>query len=103
MIITIADVLGRHVSAAQTAWMFDKTPPRILKTLSNQRFRATLQWAAQHSEFYKRAFHDRKIDASRVRTPADLGDFYTTPDDIVVHAQDFICKPPAIVFESSGT
>ncbi len=38
-----------------------------------------------------------------MRTPADLGDFYTTPDDLVAGAERFICRPPNIVFESSGT
>src|SRR5205807_1226224 len=66
MISTIADKLARYVSPAQTAWLFDKTPPSALKSLTRQRFRRTVQWAATHSAFYKRAFAERGIDPARV-------------------------------------
>ncbi len=45
----------------------------------------------------------RGIDARRVRQPADLGDFFTVPDDIIRDPEKFLCRPPGIVFESSGT
>jgi phenylacetate-CoA ligase len=99
----LADKISDRFSAATMAKYYRRTSPGITRSLGLYRFRKTIRWAAAHSPFYKKAFAERGIDAARVRTPADLGDFYTTPDDIVREPQNFICQTPAIVFESSGT
>ena len=62
-----------------------------------------MRWAAKRSAFYREAFRARGIDARRVRSPADLGDFFTTPDDLSRDPEKFLCAPPSFVFESSGT
>jgi phenylacetate-CoA ligase len=85
------------------AWFYRKTPRKLAHDYALHRFRQVVQYAAVHSPFYREAFKVRGINASRIRKPEDLGDFYTTPDDIVARSEDFICRPPNIVFESSGT
>lgn len=91
------------------------TPPRVLagairsiprpildwkKEIS---FREVVRYAYKNSKFYRRRFDELKIDPAKIKKPSDLGDFYTTPNDIVEHAEDFLCRTPHMVFESSGT
>lgn len=95
--------------------IIDITPPGILAgTLKfipqwvfdwkkEAEFRRTIRYAYKNSKFYRRKFDELKIDPRKVKKPTDLGDFYTTPLDIVEHAEDFLCRKPGMVFESSGT
>ena len=40
----------------------------------------------------------------RVRRPEDLGDIFTTPEDLrTLPAEDFLCREPELVFETTGT
>ncbi len=82
---------------------YRRTPPALARRAALHRFRQTVRYAAKHSPFYGRAFRDAGIDPRRVRTPADLGGFFTTPDQLVADPESFLCRPPNIVFESSGT
>jgi phenylacetate-CoA ligase len=70
---------------------------------SSMAFADTVRWAYGHSAFYKRKFDSLAIDPAQVKSPLDLGTFYTTSLDIIENAEDFLCKKPDIVFESSGT
>ncbi len=102
----IIDVLDRLIA---------RTPPQILGKRVIKVPRALFDWkkrlafthivryAYEHSSFYRRRFDELKIDPTKVKTPQDLGNFYTMPQDIVEHAEDFLCRPAHIVFESSGT
>ncbi len=103
MIDLLLDKVLGAVSPALLARLYQSAPPAITQPLSLQRFARTVRWAARHSVFYREMFEKRGIDPADVRAPADLGDFFTTPDDITARPTDFICRPPAIVFESSGT
>lgn len=103
MINFLSDKLAAHASPEFLGWLYRKTPVGRMRALAAHRFRQTVRWAAAHSAFYRRAFKERGINPAKVRVPADLGDFYTTPDDVAQHAEEFICRRPSIVFESSGT
>ena len=103
MILNLADKIFNRFSPDMMAWGYRNTPTAVAKAFSLHRFRETVRYAARHSAFYRNAFAERGIVASKVRTPADLGDFFTTPDDLVRDPHSFICRPPNIVFESSGT
>jgi phenylacetate-CoA ligase len=103
MLFKLVDRILNGMSPTTMAALARRTPVGVMRRLAGQHFRQTVRWVAARSPFYRKAFAERGIDASKVRVPADLGDFYTTPDDIVAHAEDFICSPPSIVFESSGT
>jgi len=100
--ILVDRVLGM-ASPKDLAWLSTRAPMGFVKKLALMRFRQTVRWAGRKSSFYRRVFAERGIDPAKVRTPADLGDFYTMPEDVALHAEDFICQPPSIVFESSGT
>jgi phenylacetate-CoA ligase len=95
-------VIARAPISAMSAF-YRHTPPAVARAAGLHRFRQVVRYAAKHSPFYRKAFHDRGIHAADVRTPADLGDFFTTPDQLVADPESFLCRPPNIVFESSGT
>jgi phenylacetate-CoA ligase len=103
MLGDIADRFGRLLSPSALHALYKHTPRPMLESLSRTQFRRTVRWAGRRSSFYKQAFAQRGIRAADVRLPADLGDFFTTPEDVALRAEDFICRPPNIVFESSGT
>ncbi len=91
---TPPDVLSRR---------FLKIPRRLYDWKRKAAFQNTVRFAYQNSSFYRKKFDDLHINLDKVKTPQDLGDFYTMPEDIVSHAEEFRCQKPHIVFESSGT
>lgn len=103
MIAPLADKLTRMASPGLIATMYARTPQSLVRRIALAKFRATVRWAAQRSRFYQRAFSERGINWRKVRTPQDLGDFFTTPEDLAAAPEDFLCDKPSIVFESSGT
>ena len=78
-------------------------PRPLLDWKKESSFRDIVRYAYKNSKFYRRKFDELGIDPRKVKRPSDLGNFYTTPNDIVEHAEEFLCRPPQIVFESSGT
>ena len=103
MLTRLVDLFSHQVSPATMSWFYRKAPQGLHRRLALHRFCQTVRYAAKHSPFYQRKFAEMGIDPSRVRVPSDLGDCFTTPDDVVRCPTDFICSPPSIVFESSGT
>jgi phenylacetate-CoA ligase len=101
--LNLVDYFADKISPAGVAKLYQLSPQWAITKLREHRFRQVVQYVGRHSEFYRTAFRQRGIDPRMVRTPADLGDFYTTPDDIVANPKAFICQTPNIVFESSGT
>src|SRR5215813_10491130 len=44
------------------------------------------------------------IDAGQMQSPADLGNFFTTANDLLnVPSEDFLCSSPQLAFETAGT
>jgi phenylacetate-CoA ligase len=103
MLYAAADRILDHFSERGLGRLYRLAPPTLVDGLARYRFRRTVRWVAKHSAFYREAFRARGIDARRVRSPADLGDFFTTPDDLSRDPEKFLCAPPGFVFESSGT
>lgn len=103
MMHALVDTFTRHASLETIAWLYDHAPQWLIRQSAQSHFRQTMRWVATHSPFYRREFAKHGIDPSKVSTPEDLGDFYTTPEDLVEHATEFICRSPSMVFESSGT
>src|SRR5262249_45235066 len=72
--------------------------------LRRDRFRQLVRYVAARSPFYRRRFAERKIDVARLRTPEDLGDFFTTAQDLRENpVEDFLCARPELGFETTGT
>ena len=79
-------------------------PGGLIRRMQEDNFAATVRYAAEHQKFFQRKLHTAGIDPKRVRRPEDLGDIFTTPDDLLsLPADDFLCRPPDAVFETTGT
>lgn len=103
MLATLSDLYARFVSVPRLVEMYRRMPPGWSDAVALSCFRRTVRHAGRHARFYREAFAKAGIDPAAIRTPADLRDFYTTPQDVVDRPEDFICRPPHILFESSGT
>src|ERR1051326_2544486 len=89
----------------QRAVQFINLSPRwAVERLRRARFRRTLRLAAERSPFYRAEFKRRGIDVRRIEHPSELGDFYTTGEDLRAHgAENFLTGRPDTAFETTGT
>ena len=71
--------------------------------MERDNFRGTVRYAAEHSPFYKKKFAERSIDAAKISKPEDLGDFFTTAEDIRANPEEFICMKADTAYETTGT
>src|SRR5579862_2031192 len=79
-------------------------PASAVPGIQREKFRQIVRYAAAHSPFYKRRFAERGIDVRRLRTPEDLGNFFTTAQDLRENpVEDFLCARPELGFETTGT
>jgi phenylacetate-CoA ligase len=101
------DKLASHIVLNTSPLTLSRFVSKVPRSFFDKRkasgFRAIVQYAYRHSRFYREKFDQFGIDPAKVKSPSDLGDFYTMPQDIVERAEDFICQPAHMVFESSGT
>src|SRR5437868_8205612 len=80
------------------------SPPWAIDALQRARFRRTLRLAAERSSFYREQFRKRGIDVRRIEHPSQLGDFYTTGEDLRQHsAEAFLTGRADTAFETTGT
>ncbi len=79
-------------------------PPSIVPAIRRGKFRRLLRSVNRRSPFYRRRFQELGIDVRRVRTPEDLGDFFTTSRDLRENpVEAFLCDRPEVGFETTGT
>src|SRR5437762_9296865 len=79
-------------------------PLPAIEKLQRARFRRTLRLVAERSTFYRREFRRRGIDVRRIRHPAELGDFFTTGDELRAHGgEEFLTGRADTAFETTGT
>ncbi len=72
--------------------------------MQEARFRRTLRLAAARSPFYREQFRQRGIDVRRITHPSQLGDFYTTGEDLRSYgAEQFFAGHADTAFETTGT
>src|SRR5262249_47189155 len=61
-------------------------------------------YASAHQKFFARKLAERHVDPRRVRSPEDLGDIFTTPEDLLrLPPEDFLCREAHGVFGTTGT
>ncbi|HEY3886853.1 MAG TPA: AMP-binding protein, partial [Vicinamibacterales bacterium] len=98
----IEGVALRRAPAA-TARVMGAMPASLFERVRRARFRRTMELAAR-SRFYGDAFRRRGIDPRRVSHPSELGDFFTTGEDLRQHGPDaFIVGRADTAFETTGT
>jgi phenylacetate-CoA ligase len=97
-----ADVLfavGRRQPRVPLA-LLRALPRAALARMQAAGLRRTLR-IAQASAYYRSAL--ASIDVTRVRRPADLGDFFLTSDVVKTCPRELLCATPELAIESSGT
>jgi phenylacetate-CoA ligase len=91
-------------SVSRRARLASSLPASALPLIRRDKFRALVRHAAARSPFYRRRFKELGIDPAAVRVPEDLGDFFTTSQDLRDHpVEEFLCARPELGFETSGT
>jgi phenylacetate-CoA ligase len=81
-----------------------RLPRGVLRRVQSDAFGQVVRYAARHQKFFARKLREAGIDAGRVRGPEDLGDIFTTAEDLLaLPADEFLCREPQAVFETTGT
>jgi phenylacetate-CoA ligase len=84
--------------------LLGRVPAPALDAVRRRRFKRTLHLAAERSPFYREHFRQRGIDVRQIEHPSQLGDFFTTGDDLRAHgAEQFLAGRPEMAFETTGT
>src|ERR1700693_5866592 len=79
-------------------------PPYIISGIQRSAFIEVVRYAAQRQRFFANKLRQHSVDAARVRRPEDLGEIFTTAEDLLrLPPEDFLCREPQAVFETTGT
>ncbi|HKB12204.1 MAG TPA: hypothetical protein VKD69_16195 [Vicinamibacterales bacterium] len=103
-LVEAAERLALWTDPARAIELLGLIPSSALEAMRRARFRRTLRAVAKRSAFYREAFRRRGIDVARIGHPSELGDFYTTGEDLRAHGPDaFLLRRPEVAFETTGT
>lgn len=84
--------------------LLSSLPDSAIEAMQRARFRRTLRLAARNSSFYREEFRRRGIDVRKIEHPSELGDFFTTGEDLREHgAEAFLTGRADTAFETTGT
>src|SRR5947208_3019417 len=107
MLATIIEQIERrvlHMEPHRSVRFLNLSPPWATESVQRARFRRTLRLAADRSTFYREEFKRRGIDVRRIEHPSELGDFFTTGEDLRAHgAEAFLTGHADTAFETTGT
>ena len=99
-----AERLALRTSPQRALELLGHIPDSAFDALRRMRFKRTLRLAAERSPFYREQFRRRGIDVGRIEHPSQLGDFYTTGEDLrTCGAEQFLVGRPDTAFETTGT
>ncbi len=103
-LVELGELIALRTNPARAVQLLGLIPKMGLEAMRGARFRRTLRIAAERSPFYREQFRRRGIDVRRVEHPSQLGDFYTTGEDLRSHGTDsFLVRRPDTAFETTGT
>src|SRR5947208_11270620 len=103
-IIEQAERVALRTNPERAIRLLGLIPPSGLEAMQRARFRRTLRLAAERSPFYREQFRRRGIDVRRIEHPSQLGDFYTTGEDLRTSgAEQFLTGRADTAFETTGT
>lgn len=93
-----------HLPPKYAARFINMSPHWAIDKIRRERFRRTLRLAAERSIFYRTEFRRRGIDIRKIEDPSQLGDFYTTGEDLRAHGSEaFLTGRADTAFETTGT
>jgi phenylacetate-CoA ligase len=102
--VELGERLALRTDPKRAVELLGLIPHSALESLRRARFKRTLRLAAERSPFYREAFRYRGIDVRRIDHPSQLGDFYTTGEDLRAHpVEHFLAGPADTAFETTGT
>src|SRR5216684_3863939 len=91
-----------HMKPHRSVRFLNLSPPWAVEAMQRARFQRTLKLAAERSSFYREQFRRRGIDVRRIEHPSELGDFYTTGEDLRAHgAEAFLTGHPDTAYETT--
>src|SRR6266851_8124052 len=103
-LVEFAERLALRSSPQRALELLGLIPTPALEAMRRARFRRTLRIAAERSTFYREQFRRRGIDVRRIDHPSQLGDFYTTGEDLRSHGADaLLVRRADTAFETTGT
>jgi phenylacetate-CoA ligase len=103
-LVELAELVALRTNPERAVELLGLIPKSALEAMRLSRFRRTLRVASQRSPFYREQFRRRGIDVSRIEHPSQLGDFYTTGEDLRSHGADsFLVRRADTAFETTGT
>src|SRR5262245_20034270 len=95
-------VMDRVMLSLPAAWavkVINAMPSTWQERKRKKDLKTTLRLASSRAKF-----SSAQIDAGQIQSPEDLGNFFTTADDLLnVPAEDFLCAAPQLAFETAGT
>jgi phenylacetate-CoA ligase len=95
-------LVGKNL--ARRARLAPLIPPAIVPVIRRDKFRRLMRYVNEKSPFYRRRFKELGIDVRGVRTPEDMGGFFTTAQDLRENPiEEFLCGRPELGFETTGT
>src|SRR2546423_5044243 len=84
--------------------LLSSLPSSAIEAMQRARFRRTLRLAATRSSFYREQFKRYGINLRKIEHPSQLGDFFTTGEDLRAHgAEEFLTGHADTAFETTGT
>jgi phenylacetate-CoA ligase len=103
-LVELAELAALRTSPQRAVELLGLFPSAALDAMRRARFRRTLRLAAEWSSFYRDEFRKRGIDVRRIEHPSQLGDFYTSGEDLRTHGADaFSIRRADTAFETTGT
>src|SRR3990167_5937265 len=102
-IISLINRIPFGKPAEKGFFLYSKVPHNVLAKLEEDNFKKTVRYAYHHSPFYKKKWDELGIRVDRVQKPEDLGNFFTTAEDIRQNPEAFICQRPDTAYETTGT
>ena len=79
-------------------------PPGLIRRIQMDGFRRVVRYTAANQKFFAGKLREAGLRPEQIRRPEDLGDIFTTPEDIRnLPAEEFLCRTPEAVFETTGT
>lgn len=100
----MAERLALRTDSERAMKLLRLIPNSALERMRRARFKRILRIAAQRSPFYREQFRMRGIDIARIDYPSQLGDFYTTGEDLRLRGpEQFLAGSGDTAFETTGT
>src|SRR5215470_2177245 len=94
-IVELTEIIALRTSPQRAVELLGLIPSSALEAMRRARFRRTLRVAAESSAFYRDQFRKRGIDVRRIEHPSQLGDFYTSGEDLRSYGPDAFRVRPA--------